>query len=137
MERSLRPTGRCFAPAHHLLVVTDFIDRRVTVVVVDSELIRDVVSGCVPTQRHGVACCALDDLVVGDSVNSGIVVLSVDGDLLVSCRYGPLSGVAMHYGIVFAMDGRGQRTVRGGRCRRVVFSKPMTEVFAGWRYVSA
>jgi hypothetical protein len=28
----------------------------VTVVDVDSELIRDVVSGCVPTQRHGVAC---------------------------------------------------------------------------------
>jgi hypothetical protein len=25
----------------------------------------------------------------------------------VSCRYGPLSGVAMHDGIVFAMDDRG------------------------------
>ncbi len=92
---------------------------------------------CVPTQRHGVACCALDELVVADSVNSGVVVLSVDGDVLVSCRYGPLSGVAMHDGIVFAMDDRWQRAVRRGRCRRVVFSKPMTEVFAGWRYVSA
>jgi hypothetical protein len=78
-----------------------------------------------------VACCALDDLVVADSVNSGVVVLSVDGELLVSCRYGPLSGVAMYDGIVFAMDGRGQRAVCRGRCRRVVFSKPMTEVFAG------
>jgi hypothetical protein len=61
----------------------------------------------VPTQRHGIACCALDDLVVADGVNSGVVVLSVDGDVLVPCRYGPLSGVAMHDGIVFAMDVRG------------------------------
>jgi hypothetical protein len=91
----------------------------------------------VPTQRHGVACCALDDLVVADSVNSGVVVLSVDGDVLVSCCDGPLSGVAMHDGIVFAMDDRGQRAVHGGPCRRVVFSKPVTEVFAGLRYVSA
>jgi hypothetical protein len=81
----------------------------VTVVGVDSKLIHDVVSGCVPTQRHGVACCAVDDLVVADSVNSGVVVLSVDSELLASCRYGPLSGVAMHDGTggVFAMDDRG------------------------------
>jgi hypothetical protein len=64
---------------HQLLAVTHCIDHRVTVVGVDSKLIHDVVSGCVPTQRHGVACCALDDLVVADSVNSGVVVLSVDG----------------------------------------------------------
>ncbi len=75
---------------------------------------------CVPTQRRGVACCALDDLVVADSVNSGVVVLNVDGDVLVSCRYGPLSGVAMHDGIVFAMDDRGQLAVRRDRCRRTV-----------------
>ncbi len=75
---------------------------------------------CVPTQRHGVACSALDDLVVADSVNSGVVVLSVDGDVLVSCRYGPLSGVAMHNGVVFAMNDRGQRAVRRDPCRRAV-----------------
>jgi hypothetical protein len=74
----------------------------------------------VPTQRHGVACCALDDLVVADSVNSGVVVLSVDLDVLVSCRYRPLSGVAMHDGIVFAMDDRGQRAVRRDPCRGAV-----------------
>jgi hypothetical protein len=35
-------------PCHHLINVVDCIDRCVTVVVdVDSELIRDVVSGCV------------------------------------------------------------------------------------------
>ncbi len=34
-------------PDHHMLVLIDSIDRRVTVVDVDSELIRDVVSGCV------------------------------------------------------------------------------------------
>ncbi len=94
-----------WSPSDRLI---DGIDRRVIVVRVDSELIRDVVSGCVPTRRHGVACCAVDDLVVTDSVNSGIVVLSVDGDVLVSCRYGPLSGAAMHDGIVFAMHDMAQ-----------------------------
>jgi hypothetical protein len=84
------PAGLCFVHDHYLRVVLDCIDRGVPVVGVDSELIRDVVSGCVPTQRHGVACCALDDLVVADSVDSGVVVLSVDGDVLVSCRDGPL-----------------------------------------------
>jgi hypothetical protein len=69
------------------------------------------VLGRVPTQRHGVACCALDDLAVADSVSSGVVVLSVDGTLLVACWYGPLSGVAMHDKIVFAMDDRGRRAV--------------------------
>jgi hypothetical protein len=75
---------------------------------------------CVPTQRHGVACCALDDVVVADSVNSGVVVLSVDGDVLVLCRYGPLSGVAMHNGVVFEMDDRGQRGARRVGCRGAV-----------------
>jgi hypothetical protein len=97
-------------PDHHLLDVTDCIDRRVTVVGVDSELIRDVVSGCVPTQRHGVTCCTLDDLVVADSVKSGVVVLSVDGDVLVSCRDGPLVPVAWSRWMT-----RGQRAVRRDR----------------------
>ncbi len=46
-------------PCHHLLDVIDCIDRRVTVVGVDSELIRDVVSGCVcadAASRRRVLC---------------------------------------------------------------------------------
>jgi hypothetical protein len=120
-------------PAYHLLDVVDCIDRRVTVVGVDSELIRDVVSGCVC--RRSVTASRAVPLTISSSLS--VVVLSIDGDVLVSCRYGPLSGVAMHDGIVFAMIDRGQRSLRGGRFRRVVYSKPVTEVFAGWRYVSA
>jgi hypothetical protein len=66
------------------------------------------------------------------------MVLSVDGDVLVSCRYGPLSGVAMHDGIVFAMDDRGQRAARRVGCRRaVMYGGCCVTVMYGYRSLAS
>ncbi len=67
------------------------------------EFVRHVGVG-VLKHPHGVACSALDELVVADTGNRRVVLFSEAGALLMAFGDGAFSCVALHNGAVVAVD---------------------------------
>jgi DNA-binding beta-propeller fold protein YncE len=107
------PRGVCFVNGDSHIAVADRGGSRVSVFTVDGALVRHIGVG-VLSGPHSVACSAFDELVVADTFNSCTRVFSVDGDVLMTVGVGDFTGVAVHGGVVFAVDRDGERCVVWG-----------------------
>jgi DNA-binding beta-propeller fold protein YncE len=74
----------------------------VSVFSVEGEFVRHVGVGTLK-QPYGVACSAVDELVVADRGNDRVVVFSASGEPLKTMP-GDFTGVAIHGGTIFAQD---------------------------------
>jgi hypothetical protein len=72
---------------------------------IDADLIRLVGVG-VLKEPVGIACSALDELVVADTGDRGIVVLSDVGELLMTFGSADFSGVTLHGSTLWAPTSR-------------------------------
>jgi DNA-binding beta-propeller fold protein YncE len=98
------PLGLCFMPGGRHVAVAEESNHHVNVFSVDDgELVRTVGVGVLHHPR-GVACSAFGELVVADTGNHRVVVLSDDGRLAMALGYHTFSGVAMHGSVVCAVD---------------------------------
>ncbi len=101
-----RPRGLCFTSGHRHVAVADSWNNRVSVFSVEGEFVRHVGVDNL-SHPHGVACSALDELVVADRGNSRVVVFSAGGQVLETMAGGNVTGVAIHGptpGTIFAQD---------------------------------
>jgi DNA-binding beta-propeller fold protein YncE len=98
-----RPRGLCFMSGHRHIAVADAGNKRVSVFSVIGEFDRHMGVGQLRAPT-GVACAALDDLVVVDLGSKRVVAFSASGELLKTMGHGDFSGVAIHGGTIFAQD---------------------------------
>jgi DNA-binding beta-propeller fold protein YncE len=100
-----RPQGVCFVAGNRHVAVADGGNHRVSVFSVDGEFVRHVGAGML-RRPQGVACSAIDELVVADTEKSRVVVFSASGELVktVGPWHGRISGVAIRDGAIFAQD---------------------------------
>jgi hypothetical protein len=86
---------------HRHVAGADSSNGRMSVFSVEGEFVRHVGVGVLryPT---GVACSALDELVIAEYVKNRVVVFSASGVLTTTMAGGGFSGVAMHSGTIFA-----------------------------------
>jgi DNA-binding beta-propeller fold protein YncE len=104
------PCGLCFMSRDRRVAVVEQGNDRVSVFSIDGEFIRHVGVG-VLKRPVGVACSAFDELVVADTDNRRVVVLSDVGDVLLSFGDGHFAGVAMIGSTVFAQDLKSRQCV--------------------------
>jgi hypothetical protein len=89
-----RPYGLCFVSGGRHVAVCDWNNHRVSVFSVDGEFIRHVGAGLFHYPR-GVACSSFDELVVADTGNGRVVVLSDVGDVLTTFSARGANGVCL------------------------------------------
>jgi DNA-binding beta-propeller fold protein YncE len=106
----MSPRGLCFMSGDRHVAVADYGKSRVSVFSIDGQFIRHVGVGELKNP-DGVACSALDELVVADGGNRRVVVFSDVGELLMAFGDGCISGVVVHGSTVFAQDYQSQRCV--------------------------
>jgi DNA-binding beta-propeller fold protein YncE len=85
------------------VAVEEFLNDRVSVFTVDGDFVRHV-SVDVVKRPHGVACSAYDELAVADFGRRRVVVFSASGEVLSTIGDGYFTGVAMHDGVLYALD---------------------------------
>jgi DNA-binding beta-propeller fold protein YncE len=95
--------GLCFMSGGRHIAVADCGSNCVSVFSVDGEAIRRVGRG-VLLNPQGVVCSAFDELVVADTSNRRVAVLSSSGKLLKTMGHGDFTAVAIHGGTIFAFD---------------------------------
>jgi DNA-binding beta-propeller fold protein YncE len=97
------PRGLCFMSGDRHVAVADSNNDRVSVFSVDGEFIRHVGVGIL-NRPLGVACSALDELIVTDHDDSSMClrVFGSTGDLLATFGAGQFTGVVVRGGAVFA-----------------------------------
>jgi hypothetical protein len=104
--------GLCFMSGDRHVAVADFSNSRVSVFSIDGQLIRHVGVGIL-YRPCGVACSVYDELVVADTGNRRVVLLSDVGELLMALSAGgcAVTGVAVHGSTVFATALEAQQVV--------------------------
>jgi DNA-binding beta-propeller fold protein YncE len=99
----LHPRGVCFTRDSVHIAVAEHSNDRVSVFSVDGEFMQHV-GVRVLKRPHGVACSAAGELAVADHGNARVVLFGADGGVLAAFGRGAFTGVAMHDGMVYALD---------------------------------
>jgi sugar lactone lactonase YvrE len=98
------PHALCFMSRETRVVVADTGNDRVSVFTVDGEFVRHVGVG-VLKEPEGVACSAWDELVIADTWNERVLVLSDVGDVRLVFGSCDFKSVAVHGDAVLAQGG--------------------------------